>query len=236
MAIGHAEPRPVHRVAAGGGSRRRTCGGFGPDRRRRGPEAAARAIRRRGLRLPSSPVTITSPLSMWSAILQRQAWMPAKPQQESYRGQLVRLGIPGQRDGPAQMLGTIPKLKEFGLKWATLDAGWFNTHGDWDPNPQKFPGDSLRRLVDEFHKNGIRIYGLVGSSGSRGGQAKGKAAAALPRWLRSIPTGRSWTPTASCWTRTSWCCSARRVPGGAGVLPQGDREADSRLRFRRPQD
>ena len=26
---------------------------------------------------------------------------------------------------PKQMLGTIPKLKELGLNWATLDAGWF---------------------------------------------------------------------------------------------------------------
>ena len=32
---------------------------------------------------------------------------------------------------PAQMLGTIPKLKEFGIHWATLDDRWFNNYGDW---------------------------------------------------------------------------------------------------------
>ena len=27
---------------------------------------------------------------------------------------------------PKQMLDTIPKLKELGIHWATLDDGWFN--------------------------------------------------------------------------------------------------------------
>jgi len=43
------------------------------------------------------------------------------------------------------MLNTVPKLKEMGIKWATLDDRWFSTYGDWDPRPETFPGDSIRK-------------------------------------------------------------------------------------------
>jgi alpha-galactosidase len=55
------------------------------------------------------------------------------------------------------MLGTVPKLKEFGIKWATLDDRWFDTYGDWDPRPDTFPGDSIKKMVDDFHKQGVLV-------------------------------------------------------------------------------
>lgn len=96
------------------------------------------------------------PLSIWSAILQHQGWVLAKPSSTSFEANWCGWGYLGSVTRE-QMLGTIPKIKRFGIRWATLDAGWFNSTGDWDPNAEKFPGDSLRSLVDEFHKNGIRI-------------------------------------------------------------------------------
>jgi len=128
------------------------------------------------------------PLSMWSAILQHQGWTPAQPGSESYEANWCGWGYLGSVTA-LQMLGTIPKLKEFGLKWATLDSGWFDNHGDWNPNPQKFPGDSLRRLVDEFHGNGIRItvwwYPLAADAGQANGKRAGRASKVLeehPDW------------------------------------------------------
>jgi alpha-galactosidase len=96
------------------------------------------------------------PLNIWSRILQRQGWDLAKPSSGSFDANWCGWGY---LDGftREQILGTITKIKEFGIKWATLDSGWFNNTGDWDPDPKKFPGDSLRRLVDEFHKNRIQI-------------------------------------------------------------------------------
>ncbi|WP_432936333.1 glycoside hydrolase family 36 protein [Kribbella sp. CA-253562] len=38
-----------------------------------------------------------------------------------------------------QVIGTLPKVREVGLKWAGLDDGWQTNEGDWDLNPQKFP-------------------------------------------------------------------------------------------------
>jgi alpha-galactosidase len=55
------------------------------------------------------------------------------------------------------MLGTLPKLKHLGFKWATLDLRWFDNYGDWMPRPDTFPGDSIKKVVDEYHKQGILV-------------------------------------------------------------------------------
>jgi alpha-galactosidase len=96
------------------------------------------------------------PVAMWSNILQRQGWTLTQPNDSDYQAAWCGWGYL-ESVTPEQMLKTIPKLKEFGLKWATLDAGWFVNRGQWEPDPKKFPGDSLRNLADEFHKNGIKI-------------------------------------------------------------------------------
>jgi alpha-galactosidase len=57
----------------------------------------------------------------------------------------------------AQMLGTIPKLKEFGIHWATLDDRWFNNYGDWQPRSDTFPDDEIRKMVKQFHDQGIKV-------------------------------------------------------------------------------
>jgi alpha-galactosidase len=58
---------------------------------------------------------------------------------------------------PAQMLGTIPKLKEFGIHWATLDDRWFNNYGDWQPRSDTFPGNAIQEMVKKFHEQGIKV-------------------------------------------------------------------------------
>ena len=58
---------------------------------------------------------------------------------------------------PAQMLGTIPKLKEFGIHWATLDDRWFNNYGDWQPRSDIFPGNAIQEMVKKFHEQGIKV-------------------------------------------------------------------------------
>src|SRR5277367_3556627 len=58
---------------------------------------------------------------------------------------------------PAQMLGTIPKLKEFGIHWATLDDRWFNDYGDWQPRSDTFPDGEIQKMVREFHQQGVKV-------------------------------------------------------------------------------
>jgi alpha-galactosidase len=93
------------------------------------------------------------PLRTWSAVLAKEGWNLPKPSSEAYNVSWCGWGYEFNVT-PAQMLGTIPKLKEFGIKWATLDDRWFNTYGDWEPRADTFPGDSIKKMVDDFHKQG----------------------------------------------------------------------------------
>jgi alpha-galactosidase len=94
------------------------------------------------------------PLRMWSSVLQKEGWEIPKPSNEAYNVSWCGWGYEFNVT-PAQMLGTISKLKELGIKWATLDDRWFDTYGDWNPRNDTFPGDSIKHMVDDFHKQGI---------------------------------------------------------------------------------
>lgn len=101
------------------------------------------------------------PLRMWSEMLGKEGWQIPKPSSEAYNVSWCGWGYEFNVT-PAQMLGTIPKLKEFNIKWATLDDRWFDTYGDWNPRSDTFPGDSIKKMTDEFHKNGelVQIWWL----------------------------------------------------------------------------
>jgi alpha-galactosidase len=96
------------------------------------------------------------PLHLWSSVLQKEGWEIPKPSGEAYNVSWCGWGYEFNVT-PAQMLGTVPKLKEFGIKWATLDDRWFNTYGDWEPRADTFPGDSIKKMTDDFHKQGILV-------------------------------------------------------------------------------
>jgi alpha-galactosidase len=109
------------------------------------------------------------PLHMWSQVLQKEGWELAKPNRQDYGIAWCGWGYEFNVT-PAQMLGTIPKLKELGIPWATLDDRWFNSYGDWEPRKETFPDDSIKKMVDEFHKQGIKAqiwwYPLAAENGT----------------------------------------------------------------------
>jgi alpha-galactosidase len=94
------------------------------------------------------------PLRMWSSILQKEGWEVTKPSSEAYNVSWCGWGYEFNVT-PAQMLGTVPKLKELGIKWATLDDRWFDTYGDWNPRKETFPGDSIKKMTEDFHQQGM---------------------------------------------------------------------------------
>ena len=53
--------------------------------------------------------------------------------------------------------GTLPKVRELGLRWAVIDDGWQSNVGDWKINAAKYPNGEadMRRLVQT-----IRSYDL----------------------------------------------------------------------------
>ncbi len=94
------------------------------------------------------------PLRIWSSVLQKEGWDIPKPSNEAYNVSWCGWGYEFNVT-PKQMLGTIPKLKELGIKWATLDDRWFDTYGDWNPRAETFPDESIKKMVDDFHQQGI---------------------------------------------------------------------------------
>jgi alpha-galactosidase len=57
-----------------------------------------------------------------------------------------------------QVVATLPKVAELGLRWAVLDDGWQTNEGDWELDPQKFPrGDEdMRALTAQIRAQGLR--------------------------------------------------------------------------------
>jgi alpha-galactosidase len=94
------------------------------------------------------------PLRIWSSVLQKEGWNLPKPSSEAYNVAWCGWGYDADVT-PAQMLGTVPKLKEMGIKWITLDDRWFDTYGDWNPRKDTFPGDSIKKMADDFHNQGM---------------------------------------------------------------------------------
>jgi alpha-galactosidase len=96
------------------------------------------------------------PLRTYSQLLQRRGWTPAKPNPSDFAANWCGWGYRSDVT-PAQMLGTILKLKELGFQWATLDYRWFNNFGDWEPRPETFTRESIKKVVDEYHRQGLKL-------------------------------------------------------------------------------
>jgi alpha-galactosidase len=96
------------------------------------------------------------PLSTWSNAVEREGLAKPANNNENYAvswcGWGYEFGVT-----PKQMLGTIPKLKEMGIHWATLDDGWFANYGDWQPSPAAFPGNAIQKMVSDFHAQGMKL-------------------------------------------------------------------------------
>lgn len=94
-------------------------------------------------------------LHLYSRALQAQGWKLPAPTRADYAANWCGWGYE-LKFTPEQMLGTIPKLKELGLKWATLDAGWYKSRGDWEPR-SNIGVDGIKKLTDDFHREGIKL-------------------------------------------------------------------------------
>lgn len=96
------------------------------------------------------------PLNLWSRVLAKEGLEKPRNNDENYAvswcGWGYEFGVT-----PKQMLDTIPKLKELGIHWATLDDGWFNNYGDWQPNSVAFKGDAIPDMVKKFHDQGMKM-------------------------------------------------------------------------------
>jgi alpha-galactosidase len=96
------------------------------------------------------------PLSTWSHAVEREGLTRPKNNEENYAVNWCGWGY--ESDVTAkQMTDTIPKLKDLGIHWATLDDRWFDNYGDWRPRKDTFGGNAIQQMVSDFHKQGIEV-------------------------------------------------------------------------------
>ena len=96
------------------------------------------------------------PLSMWSNAVEREGLSRPKNNEENYAVSWCGWGYESDVT-PKQMTDTIPKLKELGIHWATLDDRWFDNYGDWKPRTDTFGGDAIQKMVKDFHAQGVKM-------------------------------------------------------------------------------
>jgi alpha-galactosidase len=96
------------------------------------------------------------PLSAWSNAVEREGLARPTNNEENYAVSWCGWGYESDVT-PKQMLATIPKLKELGIHWATLDDRWFNNYGDWKPRTDTFPGDAIQKMASDFHAQGFKL-------------------------------------------------------------------------------
>ena len=96
------------------------------------------------------------PLSLWSLAVEREGLTRPKNNDENYAVSWCGWGYESDVT-PKQMTDTIPKLKDLGIHWATLDDRWFNNYGDWQPRTDTFGGDAIQKMVKDFHAQGMKV-------------------------------------------------------------------------------
>ncbi len=136
-------------------------------------------------------------LRAYSNALRHDGWTPAKPPDEAYSPTWCGWGYLANVT-PSQMLGIIPKLKQYHIHWATLDDRWFDAYGDWNPRPDTFPGNKLRDMVAQYHQNGIKVQlwwlplgaELHGPKDDSHAYVDSNVARTHPDWLVLDPQGK----------------------------------------------
>ena len=60
---------------------------------------------------------------------------------------------------PEDILKSLDQVKKLGIEWVTIDDGWQNNDGDWEPNRKKFPHGvkDLKALIDNIHSKGLKV-------------------------------------------------------------------------------
>jgi len=96
-------------------------------------------------------------LEQYGKILRAKGLQFAEPEPAAYESSWCAWGY--MRDVTVdEITGTLPKVKELGIKWVTIDDGFQEAEGDWDVNRKKFPGGNqqMKALVNQIHSNGLK--------------------------------------------------------------------------------
>lgn len=99
------------------------------------------------------------PLQTYSGLM--KSFLPAfkKPVDYAYQSEWCTWGF--KQDFKTQdVLDSLDNLKSLHIKSVILDDGWSQNHGDWIPNPSKFPNgdEDFKTLINEIHKKDLKVW------------------------------------------------------------------------------
>ena len=96
-----------------------------------------------------------APLALYRELLAAQGIQAPEPVPADYEPAWCSWGYEFDVK-PSEMIGVLPVLKEFGIKWLTLDDRWFDAYADWNPRQDTFPNgaDDMRHMNAEIHAAG----------------------------------------------------------------------------------
>jgi alpha-galactosidase len=98
-----------------------------------------------------------NPLKKYGELLRAKGLVFALPEPAAYESSWCAWGY--MRDVTLnEIIGTLPKVKELGIGWVTIDDGFQQAEGDWHVNKNKFPGGDaqMKALVDKIHSYGLK--------------------------------------------------------------------------------
>jgi alpha-galactosidase len=97
-------------------------------------------------------------LRTYSRIMQAQGLVFPKAPSSAYQPEWCAWGY--ERDfTKEQILKSLPTVKKLGFGWVTIDDGWQNNVGDWQPSRSKFPGGEVdfKAFIDSIHSYGLKV-------------------------------------------------------------------------------
>lgn len=97
------------------------------------------------------------PLRNYASMLEKVGVLMPESDPIAFETQWCAWGY-GRTFTAKEVLGTLPKVKELGIKWATIDDGYQIAEGDWEINRKRFKGgdDDMREFVDAIHDAGMK--------------------------------------------------------------------------------
>jgi alpha-galactosidase len=100
-----------------------------------------------------------NPLKIYSALMKPLLPEGQRPAETGYQTEWCTWGY-NQNFKPEQIIEKLPRLKELGIKSVILDDGWSLNHGDWLPDPVKFPGGDadFKDLTGKIHDAGMKVW------------------------------------------------------------------------------
>ena len=98
-----------------------------------------------------------SSLQLYSEFMQKNGIDSAEREEDAFESIWCGWGY-GRKFTTADIINTLPKVKELGIKWAVIDDGYQIAEGDWRVDTKRFPGGEkdMKKMVDAIHSYGLK--------------------------------------------------------------------------------